>query len=142
MKLSEQLKERLKLLFINKMAIDSGSPTSYLSGYRQAIRDVETAEGQADINRYLTPLNEIEMSIRTHNVLKRAGFTTLGDVMKATEDQVRSMTHGIAKTWREVAELQKCFKFPVSPRLNPEGDGYTCDTCDRMKDELRELRKK
>jgi hypothetical protein len=22
-------------------------------------------------------------------------------------------------------------EFPVSPRLNPEGDGYTCDLCER-----------
>jgi hypothetical protein len=44
MKLSEKLKERLKLLIVNRLAVESSSPASYLSGYRQAIRDVEMAE--------------------------------------------------------------------------------------------------
>jgi hypothetical protein len=44
LKLSEKLKERLKLLLVNRLVIESGSPTSYISGYTQAICDVEIVE--------------------------------------------------------------------------------------------------
>jgi hypothetical protein len=56
-------------------------------------------------------LSDVEMSVRTHNVLQNAGYATLGDLQHATEKQIRALPNAGVKTWREVLELQEAFNI-------------------------------
>jgi hypothetical protein len=55
------------------------------------------------------PLGNIELSVRTHNVLVRAKCRTLGKVLDITEEEVLAMRHAGVKTWREIQEMQEHF---------------------------------
>ncbi len=57
------------------------------------------------------PLQDVEMSIRAHSVLRNAGFTTLGDIMDLTKTQFLALPKAGVKTWRELSELRESLEY-------------------------------
>jgi hypothetical protein len=60
----------------------------------------------------------------------------LDDLLEPPEGELSIHSHGQTPDWFVEAAFLSAFGtldkvYPVSPRLNPEGDGYICDTCDR-----------
>lgn len=51
-------------------------------------------------------LDQLEISVRTTNVLRNRGVTTIDDFMALTRPVVMKMEHAGAKTWREIADVQ------------------------------------
>jgi hypothetical protein len=60
------------------------------------------------------PLHNVELSVRAHNVLRNAGYTTLGDLLDVTKAQVLALPHAGVKTWRELSELRECLAYDES----------------------------
>ncbi|TIW53851.1 MAG: hypothetical protein E5V54_24120 [Mesorhizobium sp.] len=53
-----------------------------------------------------SPIDDLELSVRTGNVLRRYGVTTLDRFMELTKPEVMFFRHAGAKTWREIQEVQ------------------------------------
>ncbi len=72
------------------------------------ISDAErAASGGTDpeVKRLLaTPLEELELSVRPYNCLKRAGIHTIGDLVKHTEEEIANVKNFGRKSLEEVKE--------------------------------------
>lgn len=66
------------------------------------------------------PISELEVSVRTHNVLKKAGYINIGAVLDLDEKTARALPNAGARTWREIAELQESLKPPSQQEIVDE----------------------
>ncbi|TGT64043.1 MULTISPECIES: DNA-directed RNA polymerase subunit alpha C-terminal domain-containing protein [unclassified Mesorhizobium] len=53
-----------------------------------------------------SPVDDLELSVRTGNVLRRYGITTIDRFLQLTKPEVMFFRHAGAKTWREIQEVQ------------------------------------
>lgn len=52
-------------------------------------------------------LDQLEISVRTTNVLRKHGVKTIDDFMALTRPVVLKLEYAGSKTWREIAEVQE-----------------------------------
>ena len=53
---------------------------------------------------YAMPIEELELSVRPYNCLKRAGINTVGDLIQRTEDEIVAVKNFGRKSLDEVRE--------------------------------------
>jgi len=53
---------------------------------------------------YAMPIEELDLSVRPYNCLKRAGINTVGDLMQRTEEEIVSVKNFGRKSLDEVRE--------------------------------------
>jgi DNA-directed RNA polymerase subunit alpha len=51
-----------------------------------------------------TPIEELELSVRPYNCLKRAGIHTIGDLVQRTEEEIANVKNFGRKSLEEVTE--------------------------------------
>lgn len=93
--------------------LEQKSKTEYQRGYQNGfVEGVESQRNEScdesEIERYLNdekniPLEELGLSIRSFNCLKRAGCNTLGDVLSITPEQAMKVRNLGRMSAREVA---------------------------------------
>src|SRR5690606_15931198 len=61
------------------------------------------AKGPADA-RWNTPVEDLQLSVRAYNCLKRSGLMTVGQVLERTEDELLSLRNFGRKSYDELRD--------------------------------------
>ena len=61
-------------------------------------------------------VDELELSVRSSNVLRLAGVTTIEEFARLTKDQVMGFANAGRKTWNEIEEAQAWLLNGYPPR--------------------------
>src|SRR4029077_2852063 len=69
-------------------------------------------------DRYHTPIEELNLSVRAYNCLKRSGLMTVGAVLEKSEDELLALRNFGRKSYDELREKLISMGF-----LNPEDEG-------------------
>lgn len=106
--------------------------------------DLDNAEKQRDSHEIKSqddiPIEEIELTVREFNALKRAGINTIGDIYKKSPDDYMGVRNLGRKSYEEVLAKLKKLGLSMNSENNIEAENKHPgkDKCDR----LREIRKK
>lgn len=80
-------------------------------------------------DRYNTPIEELNLSVRAYNCLKRSGLMTVGQVLEKSEDELLALRNFGRKSYDELKEkliemnfLDASMAGPPSDRLDAEDD--------------------
>jgi DNA-directed RNA polymerase alpha subunit len=84
-RLDEAIRERVRVELINDRAVM-----------------LEPIRARMDEDPDPTPIEELEMSVRSYNCLRLHGFKTVGEVMTATDDELLSLRNFGRKALAEV----------------------------------------
>lgn len=81
----------------------------YLRGYDEAIAELEgrEPEPEKETSLLLTPIEELEFSVRTFNCLKRHGVETLTDILNLTFDELIKVRFLGRKSMKEISDKVK-----------------------------------
>ena len=71
---------------------------------------------------FATPIEKLDLSVRSINGLKRAGIFTLGEIMDCDEDRLMSIRNLGAKSVNEILQLQKEYARSVNETILQKGD--------------------
>jgi DNA-directed RNA polymerase subunit alpha len=69
-------------------------------------------------SRYNTPIEDLQLSVRAYNCLKRSGLMTVGQVLEKSEDELLSLRNFGRKSYDELRDKLISMGF-----LNPEAEG-------------------
>jgi DNA-directed RNA polymerase subunit alpha len=74
-------------------------------------------------DRYNTPIEDLDLSVRAYNCLKRSGLMTVGQVLERNEDELLALRNFGRKSYDELKEklVSKGF-LPVEPELPVEAE--------------------
>lgn len=72
-------------------------------------------------DRYNTPIEDLQLSVRAYNCLKRSGLMTVGQVLEKTEDELLSLRNFGRKSYDELRErlIELGYIDPNQPGLVP-----------------------
>jgi DNA-directed RNA polymerase subunit alpha len=95
---------------------------SQFSSFRE-LAPVETGrEGPSALpKQYSTPLEELNLSVRAYNSLKRAGIDTLGQLLERSENGLPQLPGLGAKSRGEVEEMLANLGFPIVSQKKKKG---------------------
>lgn len=85
-------------------------------------------------DRYNTPIEELNLSVRAYNCLKRSGLMTVGQVLEKSEDELLSLRNFGRKSYDELKERLVELGF-LEPSELPTGDRDYGDLDDSGADE-------
>jgi len=93
-----------------------GQPAPAVGGARPS-----TASAVLPPDKYNTPIEELNLSVRAYNCLKRSGLMTVGQVLEKTEDELLGLRNFGRKSYDELREklAQMGFIDPDAPGLQP-----------------------
>lgn len=74
---------------------------------RQEAEKKKSLQEEQQKNALEQYIEELDLSVRTFNILKRAGANTLGDISQLTEEQLRRMRNSGKKVYNEVVKMLK-----------------------------------
>lgn len=86
--------------------------------YHQGMRDGLILKKSAvqlseKLRRMELPIDQLELSVRTSNVLRMAGIETIEQFLELNRNYVMRLPNAGVKTWREVDEVQRYLKGEV-----------------------------
>ncbi len=98
-------------------------------------------------DRYNTPIEELNLSVRAYNCLKRSGLMTVGQVLEKSEDELLALRNFGRKSYDELKDkliemgfLDASLAGPVSDRFDQdEEDDLEMDNGDESSDDLGSL---
>jgi DNA-directed RNA polymerase subunit alpha len=70
-----------------------------------------------------TPIDDLELSVRSVNSLKNSNIRTLGDLVRQTENQILQVKNFGKKSLQEIAELLEREGLNFGMRFEESGDG-------------------
>jgi len=68
-------------------------------------------------------IEELSLSVRAYNCLRRTGLITVGQVLEKSEEELRAIRNMGAKTYEEIVTIIE--EFASAPLLHVQGDYYT-----------------
>jgi len=73
--------------------------------------------------KYNMPVEQLELSVRTMNCLRRGGITTVGELIGKGEQELLSLHNFGQKSMQEVRERLKSLDLSLAPVAEAEGEG-------------------
>ena len=70
-----------------------------------------------------TPIDDLELSVRSVNSLKNSNIRTLGDLVRQTESQILQVKNFGKKSLQEIADLLEREGLNFGMRFEENGDG-------------------
>jgi DNA-directed RNA polymerase subunit alpha len=70
-----------------------------------------------------TPIDDLELSVRSVNSLKNSNIRTLGDLVRQTESQILQVKNFGKKSLQEIADLLERENLNFGMRFEEGGDG-------------------
>src|SRR5205814_8474660 len=70
-----------------------------------------------------TPIDDLELSVRSVNSLKNSNIRTLGDLVRQTESQILQVKNFGKKSLQEIADLLERENLNFGMRFEDNGDG-------------------
>ena len=97
----------------------------HLAPFRDLTRPLALAEKERKVpslppEKYNMPLEELNLSVRTYNCLKRAGIDTLGQLAEKSERELMDLRHFGQKSMDEVKERLQSLEIPLEGEKSPE----------------------
>ena len=93
-----------------------------------AAEPVGRVEPTPQAEGYGTPIEELDLSVRAYNCLKRSGLTTVGVILERTEDELLALRNFGEKSYEELRDrlVERGFPAPRrDSRRAPVGAGVT-----------------
>jgi len=84
----------------------------------RAVEAVEKAEKSDTEKVSESDIDILDLSVRSYNVLKRAGISTIGELMKISKGDMMTFRNMGRKSMQEIVDVMKiryCFDFPDEP---------------------------
>jgi DNA-directed RNA polymerase subunit alpha len=100
--------------------VDFGSHSSAPVG---AGGDGMSADGQRLASTLKTPIDDLELSVRSVNSLKNSNIRTLGDLVRQTESQILQVKNFGKKSLQEIADLLERKELNFGMRFEESTDG-------------------
>lgn len=90
------------------------------------------AVGMLSPDKYNTPIEELNLSVRAYNCLKRSGLMTVGQVLEKSEEELLGLRNFGRKSYDELREklIEMGFIDDDGPYSNLAGDGFAADDDD------------
>jgi DNA-directed RNA polymerase subunit alpha len=85
--------------------------------------DGGSGDGARLAQLFKTPIDELELSVRSVNSLKNSNIRTLGDLVRQTENQILQVKNFGKKSLQEIAELLEREGLNFGMRYEDNGDG-------------------
>ncbi len=77
-----------------------------------------------------TPIEQLDLSVRAYNCLKRSGLTTVGAVLEKSEEELLALRNFGEKSYEELREKLLANGFPA-PRVDSRRGGVSTAVADR-----------
>jgi DNA-directed RNA polymerase subunit alpha len=86
---------------------------------------MEQGDGDAGkmASKLRTPIDDLELSVRSVNSLKNSNIRTLGDLVRQTESQILQVKNFGKKSLQEIADLLERENLNFGMRFEETGDG-------------------
>jgi DNA-directed RNA polymerase subunit alpha len=86
---------------------------------------METGDGDAGkmAHKLRTPIDDLELSVRSVNSLKNSNIRTLGDLVRQTESQILQVKNFGKKSLQEIADLLERKELNFGMRFEESQDG-------------------
>ena len=114
------IKERCKVEY------ERGYQVGYNAGYQQGVDEASNGVSKAGISVTIVslPIEALDLSVRSFNALRRAGYVTIGDLLKVNEKEIIHIKNLGTKQRQEVAV--SLYRYGISqtawdiycPRMN------------------------
>ena len=114
------IKERCKVEY------ERGYQVGYNAGYQQGVDEASNGVSKAGISVTIVslPIEALDLSVRSFNALRRAGYVTIGDLLKVNEKEIIPIKNLGTKLRQEVAV--SLYRYGISqtawdiycPRMN------------------------
>ena len=86
-------------------------------GRPEVVPERELADSALPFPGYDTPIEELELSVRAYNCLKRSGLTTVGTILERSEEELLALRNFGDKSYEELRDKLVEHGFPA-----PRGD--------------------
>ena len=86
-------------------------------GRPEVVPEREPADPSLPFPGYDTPIEELELSVRAYNCLKRSGLTTVGTILERSEEELLALRNFGEKSYEELRDKLVEHGFPA-----PRGD--------------------
>src|SRR5690606_6411300 len=93
-----------------------------LLGRSTAVLETVKAEEVAPFEGYDMPIEQLDLSVRAYNCLKRSGLMTVGTVLEKTEEELLALRNFGEKSYLELKDKLVQHGFPA-PRAESRRDG-------------------
>ena len=67
--------------------------------------------------KYIMPVEQLDLSVRTNNCLRRASITTVGELISKEEKELLQLRNFGQKSLQEINERLKSLGLSLSPRV-------------------------
>ncbi len=88
-----------------------------LLGRPEAVEEPAAAHEQAPFEGYDTPIEQLDLSVRAYNCLKRSGLMTVGAVLEKSEEELLALRNFGEKSYLELRDKLVEHGFPA-PRVD------------------------
>src|SRR6185295_7365243 len=82
-------------------------------------------------DRYNTPIEDLNLSVRAYNCLKRSGLMTVGAVLEKSEDELLALRNFGRKSYDELREKLVSMNFLTEEALNDQFGSSSVSTLSR-----------
>ena len=96
---------------------------SHMSAPALAGGDLPTGDGARLSELFKTPIDDLELSVRSVNSLKNSNIRSLGDLVRQTESQILQVKNFGKKSLQEIADLLEREGLNFGMRYEENGDG-------------------
>ena len=86
-------------------------------GRPEPVAEREVVDNARTFDGYDTPIEELELSVRAYNCLKRSGLTTVGAILERSEEELLALRNFGEKSYEELRDKLVDHGFPA-----PRGD--------------------
>ena len=93
------------------------APFQLLGRSAQSLETVSSDDGPAPFDGYDMPIEQLDLSVRAYNCLKRSGLMTVGAVLEKSEDELLALRNFGEKSYLELRDKLVQSGFPV-PRTD------------------------
>ena len=76
----------------------------------------------APFEGYDMPIEQLDLSVRAYNCLKRSGLTTVGAILERSEEELLALRNFVEKSYRELLDKRVSKGFPA-PRIDSRRAG-------------------
>ena len=114
------------------------APFQLLGRSTQTLEPVQTHEESVPFEGYDMPIEQLDLSVRAYNCLKRSGLMTVGAVLEKSEDELLALRNFGEKSYLELRDKLEQHGFPA-PRSDGRREfGTGDDTVDDVPDAVDE----
>jgi DNA-directed RNA polymerase subunit alpha len=114
------------------------APFQLLGRSTQTLEPVQTPEESGPFEGYDLPIEQLDLSVRAYNCLKRSGLMTVGAVLEKSEDELLALRNFGEKSYLELRDKLEQHGFPA-PRSDGRREfGTVDDAADEAPDAVDE----